>query len=39
MKKMILAAGVTILVVLFTFIYKAGEDLVMTTRCGCHYRY
>lgn len=34
MKKMILAAGVAILVVLFC-LYKVGEDMMSMTRCGC----
>lgn len=39
MKKMMLAAGVTIVVAIFAFIYKVGEDMMSLTRCGCHYRY
>lgn len=38
MKKIILAAGVTILVALFAFIYKVGEDMMSMTRCGCRVR-
>lgn len=34
MKKVILAAGVAILVSLFC-IYKVGEDIAKMTRCGC----
>lgn len=39
MKKMILAAGVAILVALFVFLYKVGEDIYAMSRCGCRYRY
>lgn len=37
MKKVILAAGVTILGSLLVFLYKVGEDMTKMTRCGCHY--
>ena len=36
MKKMILAAGVTIFGALFVFLYKSGKDMAKMTRCGCH---
>ena len=35
MKKMILAAGVTIFGAIFVFLYKVGEDMAKMTRCGC----
>ena len=34
MKKIVLGAGVAILVSLFC-IYKVGEDIAKMTRCGC----
>lgn len=36
MKKIILAVGTTILVAIFAFIYKVGEDMLSLTRCGCY---
>ena len=39
MKKMILAAGVTIFGSLFVFLYKSGKDMAKMTRCGFHCRY
>ena len=38
MRKGMLAAGVTILVVIFAFIYKVGEDIAKMTRCGYRVR-
>lgn len=35
MKKVILAASTAILIALFTFFYKIGEDMMSMTRCGC----
>lgn len=37
MKKIILAAGVTIFVAIFA-LYKIGEDMNAMTRCGCKVR-